>query len=399
MAQNAYARAGVDVEVEAEASRIMYEASKQTFENRKGKIGELTTLFDDFAGLRVVDISKLPKGSVMSMGFDGTGTKAEYAQRLEVFNTIAFDLFAMLCDDAVLRGGEPALVGSVLDVRSFSKTPGYLEVVKQLAEGYVAAAKAANVAVINGEIAQMGGMISGYGKHPFNWSGACVWFGKKDRLFTGKDIRAGDAVVLLGEKGFRSNGLSLARAILSRSYGSRYERHWGNWHKHQYEDKTLGEWLLTPSMIYAPLVTHLNGGFSGERRVRVNGVVHITGGGIPEKFARVLKPTGLGVSLAIPFEPPPLMTHCQTLSKHLAKKTGSRKRFMIEPVSDHEAYKTWPMGQGMAVITTEPGIVAKEAHTFGFETRLGGYITETPEILVKSRGAERPGEWLRFKSK
>ena len=48
---NAYALAGVDVDVEAEASRIMYEASKKTFENRSGKIGEIVTPFDDFAGL------------------------------------------------------------------------------------------------------------------------------------------------------------------------------------------------------------------------------------------------------------------------------------------------------------------------------------------------------------
>lgn len=36
--RNAYARAGVGVDIEAEASRIMYEASKKTYGNRKGEI-------------------------------------------------------------------------------------------------------------------------------------------------------------------------------------------------------------------------------------------------------------------------------------------------------------------------------------------------------------------------
>src|SRR3989338_11459224 len=100
---NAYALSGVDVDVEAEASRIMYEASKRTFGNRSGKIGEIVTPFDDFAGLKMVNISKLPEGSFLSLGFDGAGTKVEIAERVGRYDTIAFDLFAMVCDDALIR--------------------------------------------------------------------------------------------------------------------------------------------------------------------------------------------------------------------------------------------------------------------------------------------------------
>src|SRR6204780_1920255 len=102
--KNAYALAGVDVDIEAEASRILYEASKKTFENRSGKIGEGVTPFDDFAGLKMVDMSKLPEGTFMSLGFDGAGTKVEIAERVQKYDTIAFDLFAMVCDDALIRG-------------------------------------------------------------------------------------------------------------------------------------------------------------------------------------------------------------------------------------------------------------------------------------------------------
>lgn len=51
------------------------------------------------------------------MGFDGIGTKIEVFERLNDHSTVAFDLFAMVCGDTVVRGGEPIAVGAVLDVR------------------------------------------------------------------------------------------------------------------------------------------------------------------------------------------------------------------------------------------------------------------------------------------
>jgi len=197
MQPSEYAKAGVDVDIEAQASRIMYEAARRTFDNRKGDVGEIITPFDDFAGIRVVDISALPQGSVMCMCFDTIGTKVEIAERMGKHDTIAFDLFAMVCDDAVLRGGEPVLIGSNLDIKSFGTDERFLPVVRELAEGYVAAAKAANVAVINGEIAQMGSLVAGHGDFPYHWGAALVWFARKEKLFTGKEIMTGDAVVML----------------------------------------------------------------------------------------------------------------------------------------------------------------------------------------------------------
>src|SRR4051812_25270642 len=108
---NDYALAGVDVSVEAVASSLMYEASRKTFQNRTGRIGEIVTPFDDFAGIKVVMLENLPPGSCMSLGFDGAGTKPFVAQRTGEHDTIGFDLIAMLADDAAVRGAEAVLVG------------------------------------------------------------------------------------------------------------------------------------------------------------------------------------------------------------------------------------------------------------------------------------------------
>ncbi|MFA6528501.1 MAG: hypothetical protein WCT46_03090, partial [Candidatus Gracilibacteria bacterium] len=113
-----YSDSGVNIELGDDSSKIMYEAAKATWENRKGKIGEVVSPKDDFSGVRVVNVGALPKDSVMCMGFDSIGTKVEIAERTQKHDTVAFDLFAMVCDDAVVCGGEPALIGSIFEVNT-----------------------------------------------------------------------------------------------------------------------------------------------------------------------------------------------------------------------------------------------------------------------------------------
>lgn len=372
---DAYTAAGVNVDVEAEASRIMFEAAKKTFVNREGDIGEIVMPFDDFSGLKCVMIDQLPEGSCMSLGFDGVGTKVLLPQRLHRYSTIAFDLFAMLTDDAVVRGAEPALVGSVLDVTSFGNDKKHLAVIRELAAGMVAAAKDANVAVINGEIAQLGACISGEGPFPFNWAGACIWFARRDRLITGRDIQPGQQVILLRERGPRSNGLSLLRRHLADHYGPA-------WHESVVGGSTLGDQMLTPSTIYTKLIVHLTGGFYGNPICPVAGVVHITGGGIPEKFGRVLRPSGYGVDLDNLWDPPAIMT--------LAQRVGD--------VPDQQAYRALNMGQGMGIIVdrSHVGFVLASADHFGFEMMLGGEISAKPGVRLKSQGYFSKGGWLSF---
>ena len=373
MSDNAYARAGVDVDIEAKASRIMYEASKRTFANRKGKIGDIVAPFDDIAGVRMVDIYKLPEGSFMSVGFDTAGTKVEIAQRVGKHNTIAFDLLAMVCDDALVRGGEPILVGTNLDTRTLGTDEKFLPVIQELAEGYVAAAKEANVGIINGEFVQMGPLVSGWGDFPYHWGAACVWVARKEKLLTGNEIQVGDSVVVLREGGFRCNGWSLVRKIFEQNHGA-------EWHTIAHEGSTLGEWSLTPSKIYSRFVVGLHGGFDTEGTAKIHGVAHITGGGIPEKLGRVLRINKLGARLDNLFEPAEIMRYCQNLGG----------------VSDVDAYGTWNMGQGLAIITPDPEGVLAEAKKEGIDAQIAGMVKKESGISIVSKGVQSEGKEFTF---
>src|SRR3989344_7302373 len=116
-----YEDAGVNIDLGDNVSQILYHAARQTWENRKGKLGEVIVPFDDFSGVRAIDVSGLPAGTLMNISFDGVGTKMELAERVGDHKTIAYDLLAMVCDDAVVRGAEPVLIGSILDVNSLGK--------------------------------------------------------------------------------------------------------------------------------------------------------------------------------------------------------------------------------------------------------------------------------------
>jgi len=369
-----YAKAGVNIALGDDASKILYDAARKTFENRKGNVGEIIVPFDDFSGVRAVDIGGLPKGSLMCTGFDGVGTKVEIAQRMNRHDTVAFDLFAMVCDDAIVRGAEPVLVGSVLDVNSLGEgRDSNLPQLKELANGYIAAAKAANVAVVNGELAELGNAVGGHGKFNYNWCASVVWFAKKDKLFTGKEINVNDSVVVLQEKGFRANGLSLVRKVFKSEFGK-------NWHNKEFQGEKLGTLVLVPSTIYSRAVVHMHGGFKTGGCCRIHGVAHITGGGLPGKLGRVLKPSGLGAELIDLFEPCKAMQFCQELGK----------------IEDKEAYKTWNMGQGLAIITPEPDKVIAEAKKFNINAKLAGKIIQENKIKLKSQGVFNRGEELVF---
>ncbi len=333
-----------------EASRLLYEAARSTWDGRIGA-GSIFSPVSDFSALRALNV---PRGenAVLGTNSDGIGSKSEIAERLGKFDTLGFDLMAMVCDDAVMRGAEPIAITNVIDVEKVD-----IEMVAQLAMGLSLAAKKANVAVINGEIAELGDRAKGYG-NGINWSASCIWFADRNRLISGKEVHVGQAVIALRENGFRSNGLSLARDIIGREYGR-------EWHV---KNEGLAKAMLMPSQIYTPLIVGLTGGFGGKEQVNITAMANITGGGIPTKLGRALKASGLGANLHGLFEPAETMKFVQHL--------GS--------ISDREAYSTWNMGNGFMIVTAEPEKILDLSRKYGIEAAVVGSIVPKAGVELES---------------
>jgi len=212
----------VNIELGDDVSRMLYEASKLTYNNRPGFLVEY---HESFSGLRAIPGSVLKDvdNLCFNMGFDGVGTKVEISERMDDHSVVAHDLFAMVCDDTVVRGAEPIAIGSILDVRQLEDNKHTRQAVRQLATGYVDAAKAAGVVVVNGEVAELGDRIGGYGEFNYNWGAAIIWIAHRQHLLTGHQMEPGDSIIGLTEYGFRSNGITDVRIAMLEKYGPEWQ--------------------------------------------------------------------------------------------------------------------------------------------------------------------------------
>ena len=137
---------------------------------------------------------------------------------------------------------------------------------------------------------------------------------------TGKTIAKGDVLVGIASSGIHSNGYSLVRKVFEmkkESLNKTYESLGG---------KSLGETLLTPTVIYVKALRTIK-----EGGVTIKGCSHITGGGFYENIPRML-PENAHANIKVgSYKIPPIFDM-------LAKEGNISKEMM---------YNTYNMGIGM----------------------------------------------------
>lgn len=346
-------QSGVDIDLGNACSRIAYSYAKKTFSNRPAGSGNpLPGADGGFAS--IMDYG----GVKVGMSSDGIGTKIELAERTGIYNTIGYDLVAMVADDLAANGIETVNLSNILDVDHLDA-----DIVEQLMQGLKEAADFAKITVTGGEIAELGNRIGGYGDDMhFNWGATGTGIlPPNTEIIDGRSIKPGSVVIALKSRGFRSNGFSLLRKIMEENFGK-------EWHQTPFDHETTwGQKLLTPSLIYSPFISHLL-----RQGITLQGCVHITGGGIGDNIQRILKVNALGADLDNIFEPLDVMQQVQ--------KLGS--------VSEAQAYQLWNMGNGMLLISDETQVerILKEAAARSYEARPCGHITGNKKITIKSRG-------------
>ncbi len=341
-------QSGVNIDLGNQSSQTAFAYARETFSNRSGKKGAVASKIDGgFSNLLIFGNERIGIGS------DGTGTKAEIAERTQIYETLGYDLVAMVADDLAAAGFEPTNLSNVIDVDYLDK-----KIIAQLMKGLRDACNFAGITITGGEIAELGNRICGYGdRMHFNWSATAIGV-LPDNLETdidGSQIKPGNVVISLKSRGFRSNGFSAIRRILKEKLGD-------EWHHEQYDDKTTwGEKILTPSLIYAPLITSLI-----QNNLIPKGIAHITGGGVFDNFRRVLKMTDTGAVLDNLFGPLPEMLKIQEMGK----------------VSNEDAYLWWNMGNGMLLVVEEQFIdrILQEAEKMNYECQVAGKITADNSI-------------------
>lgn len=224
-----------------------------------------------FGGLFSLNLDNY-KDPVLVSGTDGVGTKLLLAKEANKYSTIGIDLVAMCVNDIVTLGAKPLFF---LDYMACSELE--IEKASELIDGIIEGCRLSGCILLGGETAEMPGV---YQKGDYELAGFGVGIVEKTGIIDGRSIQAGDVLVGIRSSGIHSNGLSLARRAL---FG---EKGFGFKDGHPLLSNTLIEELLVPTRIYVELVLEII------RYLPVNGIAHITGGGIFSNVKRLL-PAGL----------------------------------------------------------------------------------------------------------
>ena len=259
----------------------------------------------------------------------------------------------MVVDDVVCLGAETISVTNTLDTNKVDTI-----IISDLMKGLAKACNEQKVVIPGGEIAEVSKAVNGN-----VWNATAVGVLEKEKVITGEDIKPGDKIIALRENGFRSNGFSLVRYIIEQKLG--YE----GYSKPSPFGKSWGEILLEPSRIYSGDLLKILGRFGMERKINIKGIAHITGGGIPGNFKRILKQTELGARFDNLFEPSNMVKEIQNMGE----------------VTEEEAYQTWNMGNGMMLVAA-PGNVEKTINMLSIEAQIVGEIIEEKKIILNSKG-------------
>ena len=257
-----YKLAGVDIEAgNSLVDKIKADVGATQGSNVLGNIG-------GFAGLFKLDGSI--KNPTLVACTDGVGTKVALAQENDKLENIGQDLVAMCVNDLVTCGAKPLFF---LDYFAASKLD--IDHAALIIKSIANACKDSRCALLGGETAEMPGHYVG---NNFDLAGFSVGIVNEQKIIDGTAITAGDYLIGIESSGPHSNGYSLIRKIISESNAPIDEIN------------KIIDLVLKPTHLYPNLIENLM------NNMEINGMAHITGGGITENIPRIV-PDNLCVNI------------------------------------------------------------------------------------------------------
>jgi phosphoribosylformylglycinamidine cyclo-ligase len=312
-----YSRAGVDRKLRQESKKAL-------------KVLEKTYSFSRYG-----ELIQLPYGNIfpfrencyLDLVIEGVGTKVLVAQLADKYDTIGIDGVAMAVNDVIRSGARPLAVADNIHAQVSDPV-----LVNEWMKGIVKGASEANCVVPSGEIGDVRELIKGLVEDKgFDMVFAAIGEVERERIVLGRNLRAGDVVIGFRSSGIHSNGVSLARKILFKQWGGKFEP----FDVPEGFHREIAYEVLEPTVIYVkPLLRVAD-------EVKVKAAVHITGDAYL-KFGRLMKfSKGIGFEFDN-FKPQPIF--------ELIQRTASELGGVL---TDEEMFKTFNMGWGFAIVVDE----------------------------------------------
>jgi phosphoribosylformylglycinamidine cyclo-ligase len=299
----------------------------------------------------------------LDLVIEGVGTKVLVAQLAERFDTIGIDGVAVAVNDVIRSGATPLAVAD--NIHAQVSDP---HLISELMKGIVKGATEAECVVPSGEIGDVAELIRGLtGGKGFDLVFASVGMVDKEKVISGRGIKPGDSIVGMRSSGLHSNGISLARRVLFKQWGGKYEAD----AVPDGLDREVVDEVLEPTTIYVKPV------LKAIEEIEVKAAVHVTGDAYM-KFNKLKEFSGdIGFEFNN-FKPQPVFS----LIQNTAADMGGT-------ITDEEMFKTFNMGWGFALIVDKKDgertidVLEKtgtQAEEIGYVTRAEGV-----KILYKNK--------------
>ena len=340
-----YKSAGVDINAGNEAVDLIKEGVASTFTpNVLTGLGSFGSLYDLKPILNKYD------HPVMVQSIDGVGTKTIIARKMNKFDTIGIDLLSAAANDILVMGAKPL---TFLDYIANDKLKP--KIVEQIVSGMVKACRDTGVSLVGGETAEMPDTYLP-GEHDL--VGIITGIVEKDKIITGEKIRPGNVLVGLPSNGLHTNGYSFARKLFFDV---------GGYNVNDCPDElesSVGNTLLMPHINYTK---HVLGTLNAD--INLNGIIHITGGGLLENIPRVL-PKGMAVEINRGSWPSlPVFDLMQSIGN----------------VDETEMFRSFNMGIGMVFVAHPDEIsnIKKALNGLSSMFLLGSVVSGNKDVIIK----------------
>jgi phosphoribosylformylglycinamidine cyclo-ligase len=282
--EGAYARAGVDQLLSGNAVAALVEVLSGI---RTGRPSRAALESGHYA-----NVLKLDDHRGLALSCDSVGSKVIVCEQLGRYDTIGLDLWGMNANDVICVGADPIALLDYIAVEEANP-----EVLEQIGIGLRAGAEQAGVEIPGGELAVLPEVVRGHpSPHGFDLVGFCVGLVDLDAIVTGDRIEPGDAIIGIPSSGIHSNGLTLARSVLS-DLDEELDTQFGADAPPGTRGQTMGDLLLEPTVIYVKAIRELL-----DSHVDVRGLAHITGEGFLNML-RLEAEVGYEIDSPLPVQP------------------------------------------------------------------------------------------------
>ena len=305
------------------------------------------------------NIFQYSKDTYLDLTIEGVGTKVLLAELADKYDTIGVDAVAMAVNDVIRSGATPLAISD--NIHAQASNP---QLVNQWLDGIVEGAKQCECPVVSGEIGDVAEIINGLSAGTgFDMIVASIGEVKKDQIITGNGIKAGDPIIGLPSSGLHSNGITLARKIMLKQWGGKYNPHD---QPEELEDNVVNE-MLKPTKIYVKEFLKVT------ETVKIKGAVHITGDAYT-KFNNLTRfSKGIGFQFDN-FKPQPIFG--------LMQKTAAQLGLTI---TDEEMFTTFNMGWGFGIIVdkADKDDALNALEKVSAQPEIIGKIIDKPQVTIK----------------